>query len=92
MDPVLKEESKVDYHNYHSISLLSNVGKMLKKPMYKNVYKFRIKDKFIYDLQFGFRQNISIVHALTLIRLSFFDSSFFPGGGKFDPLSYLKKN
>ena len=92
MDPVLKEDSKVDYHNYHSISLLSNVGKMLEKPMYEKVYKFWIKDKFIYGLQFGFRQNISIVHALTLIRLGFLIVVFFLGEVNFDPLSYLKKN
>ena len=38
-------------------SLLSNVGKILEKLMYKTVYNFLTKSNIIYDLQFGLRQN-----------------------------------
>ena len=39
-------------------SLLSNVGKILEKLMYKTVYNFLTKSNIIYDLQFGLRQRI----------------------------------
>ena len=32
--------------------------------MYKRVYQFLTENDIIYDLQFGFRQNISAAHAL----------------------------
>ena len=32
--------------------------------MYKRIYQFLIENVIIYDLQFGFRQNFSIAHAL----------------------------
>ena len=33
--PVFKKDSKLDYSNYHPISLLSNIEKILEKLMYK---------------------------------------------------------
>ena len=35
--PVFKKHSKLDYSNYHPISLLSNIGKILEKPMYEKL-------------------------------------------------------
>ena len=35
--PVFKKDSKLDYSNYHPISLLSNLEKMLEKPMVYNI-------------------------------------------------------
>ena len=51
---VFNKDSKLDYSNYCSISLLSNSEKILKKPMYKRLYNF----------QFGYRQQYSTSHAL----------------------------
>ena len=62
--PVFKKGSKLDYCNYHPISLLSNVEKILEKHMYKRVYNFLTENNIIYDLQFGFRQKFSTSHAL----------------------------
>ena len=56
--------SKLDYNNYRPISLLSNVEKILEKFMYKRLYSFLISNNIIYNLQFGFRQQYSISHAL----------------------------
>ena len=53
--PVRKNDSNFYYHNYRPISPLYNIEKILEKLMYK---------KFIYHLQFGFRQNFSTAHAL----------------------------
>ena len=52
--PVFKKDSKLDYSNYHLISLLSN----------KRLYTFLNNTNTIYNLQFGFRQQYSTSHAL----------------------------
>ena len=39
VDTVLKKDSKLDYSNFHPISLLSDVEKILEKLMYKREYK-----------------------------------------------------
>ena len=62
--PVFKKDSKLDYSNYHPISLLSNIEKILEKCMYKRLYTFLDNKNVIYDLQFGFRQQYSTSHAL----------------------------
>ena len=62
--PVFKKDSKLDYSNYRRISLLSNIKKILEKLMYKRLYTFRNTNNIIYNLQFGFRQQYSISHAL----------------------------
>ena len=62
--PVFKGNSKLDYSNYRSISLLSNIEKILEKRMYKRLYTFLDNKNIIYDLQFGFRQQCSTSHVL----------------------------
>ena len=54
---------KLDYSNYHPISLLSNNEKILEKPMYNRLYTFLNNNNIIYNLQFGFRQQYSTSHA-----------------------------
>ena len=58
--PVFKKDSKLNYSNYRSISLLSNIEKVLGKLMYKRLYTFLDNKNIIYYLQFGFRQYYSI--------------------------------
>ena len=62
--PVFKKDSKLDYNNYHPISTLSNIEKILEKLMYKRLYTFLNNNNIIYNLQFGFRQQCSTSHAL----------------------------
>ena len=62
--PVFKKDSKLDYSNYRPISFLSNIEKILEKLMYKRLYTFLNNNNIIYNLQFGFRQQYSISHAL----------------------------
>ena len=62
--PAFKKDSKLDYSNYRPISLLSNIEKILEKPMYKRLYTFLNNNNIIYNLQFGFRQQYSTSHAL----------------------------
>ena len=61
---VFKKDSKLDYSNYRSISLLSIIEKFLEKRVYKRLYIFLNKNNVIYNLQFGFRQQYSTSHAL----------------------------
>ena len=61
--PVFKKDSKLDYSNYRPISLLSNIEKILEKFMYKRLSTFLNNNNFIYNLQFGFRQQYSTSHA-----------------------------
>ena len=42
--PVFKNDSKLDYSNYHPISLFSNIEKILEKLMYKRLYTFLNKN------------------------------------------------
>ena len=62
--PVFKKDSKLDYNNYRPTFLLSNIEKILEKLMYKRLYTFLNNNNAIYNLQFGFRQQYSISHAL----------------------------
>ena len=61
--PVFKKDSKLDYSNYRAISLLSNIEIILEKLMCKRFYIF-LKNSIIYNVQFGFRQQYSLSHAL----------------------------
>ena len=65
---VFKKGSKLDCCNYHPISLLSNVEKILEKLKYKQVYNFLTENNITYDLRFGFRQILAASH--TLINLT----------------------
>ena len=64
--PVFEKDSKLDYSNYCPISLLSNIEKILKKLMYKTLFTF-LNNSNIYNLQFGFRQQYSIILLISLI-------------------------
>ena len=48
--PVFKKDSKLDYSNYHPISLLSNIEKILEKLMYKRFYTFLNNNNIIYNI------------------------------------------
>ena len=54
--PVFKKDSKLHYSNYHpTISLVSNIEKILEKLMYERLYTFLNNNNIIYNLQLGFR-------------------------------------
>ena len=43
---------------------MSNIEKILEKLTYKRAYQFLTENNIIYELKFGFRQNLSTAHAL----------------------------
>ena len=61
--PVLKKDWRLDYSNYHPISLLLNIEKILEKLMYKRLYTFLHNKNVIYNLLLDSR-NYSASHAL----------------------------
>ena len=61
---VYKKDSKLDWHNYRPISLVSNIEKVLEIIMYKRFYHSLTENDIVFDLQFGFRQKRSIAHVL----------------------------
>ncbi len=63
--PIHKNKSKEDINNYRPISLLPTVSKILEKLLHKRVYKFLIKNKILYNSQYGFRPNHSTDNAIT---------------------------
>ena len=67
VNPVFKKDSKLNYRNYRPIFLLSNIGNILEKLMYKRLYTFLDYNNIIFDLQFGFKQQYSTSHALVNI-------------------------
>ena len=65
--PVFKKDSELDYSNYHLISLLSNIAKILEKLMNQRLYTFLDHKNFIHCWQFRFRQQYSRSHVLIII-------------------------
>ena len=71
--PVYKSGSKEICSNYRPISLLSNLSKIIEKATYTRLYEFFERSHFIYDLQFGFREQHSTEHALLNLTSHVYD-------------------
>ena len=67
--PVHKKDSKLDFSNYHPISLLCNIEKILEMLMYNRIYRFFSDNNLICSLKFGFRQKYSTVHPLISLSI-----------------------
>ena len=62
--PVFKKGDNLDYNNYRPISLISNIGKLIEKIVHKRLYSFLEKNSLLFKQQYGFRNKLSINHAL----------------------------
>ena len=65
--PAFKKGDPLNCNNYRPISLLSNIGKLIEKLIYKRVYIFLEQNNCLYTHQFGFRIKHSTNHALIQI-------------------------
>ena len=63
--PLFKGGNKQLMTNYHPISLLPTLSKLLEKIMYKRMYDFLAKHDILYKSQYGFRKKHSCEHAVT---------------------------
>ena len=62
--PIFKNGERTDPANYRPISLLSCFEKIMERLMASRVISFLKKHKVMYELQFGFREGHSTIHAL----------------------------
>ena len=62
--PIFKSESRVACNNFRRTFLLSNIGKIIEKLMYKRLYSFLETQNCFYPAQFGFRLNAPTNNAL----------------------------
>ena len=64
MIPIFKKTDTLECTNYRSISLTSNISKILEKLVHKRLYCFLDQNEFLYNNQYGFRSNHSATQAL----------------------------
>ena len=55
--PLYKANSVLDCNNYHPISLLLTLSKVLEKVVYNRTVSFLDKHDLFYNSQYGFRKN-----------------------------------
>ena len=60
--------------NYRPISLISCVGKIMERVIYKNVYNYLVRDKLIYEHQSGFLLKHSTIYQLLELYNSILNS------------------
>ena len=65
--PIFKTESRLLCNNYRPISILSNISKIIEKIMYQKLNNILEETNCFYNLQFGFRLNLSTSNALLSI-------------------------
>ena len=59
-----KKVSKLESSNYRSISLQSDIDKILERLMYNRLFNFLEKKQITFSFQFGFLQKYPTTHAL----------------------------
>ena len=61
---VLKTGDTADISNYHPISVLPYISKILKRVIYNRLYKYLSDQKILHPRQFGSRKGHSTEHAI----------------------------
>ena len=62
--PTFKKGDRLDVNNYRSISLISNISKIIEKLIHKRLNSFLEQNNIFYPSQLGFRDKHSTSHAL----------------------------
>ena len=62
MIPIFKKGNQQDFNNYRPISLLSNIGKIIKKVIHKRLFQFLNNNNCLFNYQLGFRNHHSTKH------------------------------
>ena len=52
--PIFKKGDKSQPSNYRPVALLSCIGKLQERIVYKNMYNFLLDNNLLYKYQFGF--------------------------------------
>ena len=61
---IYKSDDKHNFTNYHPISLLTSLSKLLEKIVAKQLNGYLYKYKILYKNQYGFRSNHSTTHPM----------------------------
>ena len=81
--PIFKSETRLLCNNYRTISLLSNIGKIIEKLIHLRLILFLERRNCYHPFQFGFRLNFSTSNALMSIveniQTQFVDSRYSVG-------------
>lgn len=62
--PLFKKGDKHSISNYRPISLLSTVGKVFERVVYKHIYNYFLENSLFFQFQSGFMQGHSTVYQL----------------------------
>ena len=65
--PVYKSDEKILLDNYRPISTLPVFSKVLEKLVYNRISRYLDENDLLSDYQYGFRQNRSTKHAITIL-------------------------
>ncbi len=60
---IFKKDDETQFTNYRPISLLPTISKICEKTIFKQLYKFFLDNKLLYDSQYGFREGHSTEYA-----------------------------
>ena len=71
VSPVFKKDSRSNYRNYRPISLLSVIGKVMERCVYKHIYNFIVVNNIITPNQSGFTPGDSAINQLLYITNEF---------------------
>ena len=69
--PVFKKDSPSDYRNYRPISLISVIGKVMERCVFKHIHNYLIANQIITPNQSGFTQGDSAINQLLNITNEF---------------------
>ena len=67
LKPLFKKGTRTDPKNYHPISLLPLISKVLERVMHEQIMKFLDKHKILYKFQSGFKKNHSTHFCLSYL-------------------------
>ena len=71
MNPLQKKNDRANMSNYRPVSLLSILGKVMEKIIFKHMYNYLVDDALITQYQSGFLPGVSTVSQLTELYHSF---------------------
>ena len=71
--PIHKSQAKADW-NYHPISILTCFSKIIEKILHARLSNFFKKHRVLYENQYRFQNNISIMHAVLVVVISSYNN------------------
>ena len=64
ISPIFKKDDRCQLSNYRPISVLPVFSKLFERLMYNHLYSHFVRNKLLFERQFGFQPNCSTEHAI----------------------------